>query len=339
MPLVSILVPVYKVEKYIERCARSLFEQTFDDIEYIFVNDCTPDKSIETLKQTLENYPHRKSQVRIIDHPYNCGIGKTRTTALESASGKYIWHVDSDDFVATNAVAKLVDTAEKNDADFVTFSYSDVFADGRELPRLRVTQNKKCFLCGMLSGEILPYIHEVFAARQLYIDNRIFPVPGVNYGEDYALTTRLLFCSKKLVFLPDVLYFYCHANNESYCSVWKKSYIEQQTLVHAALKLFFADKAPDMLPFIELRAIRAKSNFYRMWALDKNSPNADLMDINAWSRDIPFLTLLKKAALPYKPLVLLGALRVAVLMRWYARFARFARSCVLKIFARTGVRL
>lgn len=339
MSEVSVLVPVYNVEKYIERCARSLFEQTFDDIEYIFVNDCTPDGSIDILRQTLESYPCRKSQVTIIDHSCNCGIGKTRTTALEAANGNFILWVDSDDYIRRDAVEKLYNCAVKENADFVTFSYRDVFSDGKEIPRLRAAQDKRCFLCGMLSGEILPYMPTVFASRQLYVENRIFLVPGVNYGEDYALTTRLLFCSKKLVFLPDVLYFYCHANNESYCSVWKKSYIEQQTLVHAALKLFFADKAPDMLPFIELRAIRAKSNFYRMWALDKNSPNADLMDINAWSRDIPFLTLLKKAALPYKPLVLLGALRAAVLMRWYAGFARFARSCVLKIFARTGVRL
>ena len=59
-PKVSIIVPIYRVEEYIERCAESLFAQTFDDIEYIFVDDCSPDKSVEILQRTLEKYPHRK---------------------------------------------------------------------------------------------------------------------------------------------------------------------------------------------------------------------------------------------------------------------------------------
>ena len=64
-PKVSIIVPIYRVEEYIERCAESLFAQTFDDIEYIFVDDCSPDKSVEILQRTLEKYPHRKRLTRI----------------------------------------------------------------------------------------------------------------------------------------------------------------------------------------------------------------------------------------------------------------------------------
>lgn len=60
MPKVSIIIPVYGVEKYIERCSRSLFEQTLDDLEYLFIDDCTPDKSIDVLKNILEEYPNRK---------------------------------------------------------------------------------------------------------------------------------------------------------------------------------------------------------------------------------------------------------------------------------------
>ena len=63
-PKVSIIVPIYRVEEYIERCAESLFAQTFDDIEYIFVDDCSPDKSVEILQRTLEKYPHRKRLTR-----------------------------------------------------------------------------------------------------------------------------------------------------------------------------------------------------------------------------------------------------------------------------------
>ena len=72
-PKVSIIVPIYRVEEYIERCAESLFAQTFDDIEYIFVDDCSPDKSVEILQRTLEKYPHRKRLTRI--ERLSCGHG------------------------------------------------------------------------------------------------------------------------------------------------------------------------------------------------------------------------------------------------------------------------
>ncbi len=62
---VSVLVPVYRVDRFIERCARSLFEQTYDNLEYIFVDDCSPDNSIAILRRVMEDYPERKGQVRM----------------------------------------------------------------------------------------------------------------------------------------------------------------------------------------------------------------------------------------------------------------------------------
>ncbi len=99
MPKVSVIIPVYGVEKYIERCARSLFEQTLDDIEYLFIDDCTPDKSIEMLKQVLEDYPHRKPQVVIHRMEQNSGQAAVRKWGMQNAIGDYVIHCDSDDWV------------------------------------------------------------------------------------------------------------------------------------------------------------------------------------------------------------------------------------------------
>ena len=105
---VSVCIPVFGVEKYIERCARSLFEQTMQKgIEFIFVNDCTPDRSIEILRQVLEEYPHRHPWVKIIDHTQNNGVGKTRRIAIENASGAYIIHCDPDDWVDKDFYEKI----------------------------------------------------------------------------------------------------------------------------------------------------------------------------------------------------------------------------------------
>ena len=73
-PKISVVIPVYGVEKYIEQCARSLFEQTMQEgIEYVFVDDCSPDRSIEILEEVFKEYPHRDPQVKIIRHPKNPG--------------------------------------------------------------------------------------------------------------------------------------------------------------------------------------------------------------------------------------------------------------------------
>lgn len=96
---VSVLVPVYGVEKYIERCAVSLFEQTHCDMEYVFVNDCTPDSSISILRSVIERYPDRAPQVRIIDNEVNRGVGATRAVAIAAATGECIMHADSDDYM------------------------------------------------------------------------------------------------------------------------------------------------------------------------------------------------------------------------------------------------
>ena len=90
---VSVCIPVYGVEKYIERCARSLFEQTMrNGVEFVFVNDCTPDKSIEILEHVLAKYPHRKEQTKIINLPENGGVGRARRIAIENCTGEYIIH-------------------------------------------------------------------------------------------------------------------------------------------------------------------------------------------------------------------------------------------------------
>ena len=101
-PKVSVIVPIYNVEAYIERCAISLFEQTLDDIEYIFVNDCTPDNSMMILSEVLSRYPQRKEQVRIINQPKNQGAAKAREDGIKEARGEYIIHCDSDDWVDKN---------------------------------------------------------------------------------------------------------------------------------------------------------------------------------------------------------------------------------------------
>ena len=100
---VSILVPFYNVEKYVGRCAESLFSQTYQNIEYVFVNDCTPDKSMEIINGMIDKYGV-SSQCKMIIHDQNQGISASRNDCLDNMTGDYFLFVDSDDYIDNDMV-------------------------------------------------------------------------------------------------------------------------------------------------------------------------------------------------------------------------------------------
>ena len=104
----SVIIPVYNVERYIERCAVSLFEQTLQDVEFIFINDKTPDCSMEILKNICKRYSFLKNNIKLLEHERNSGSATTRITGIKAAQGTYIAFCDSDDWVETNMYKKCI---------------------------------------------------------------------------------------------------------------------------------------------------------------------------------------------------------------------------------------
>ena len=214
---VSILTPVYGVEKYIEQCARSLFEQSYTYIEYIFVNDCTPDHSIDILQSLIEKYPDRASQIRIITHEHNRGVGAARQTALMAATGDYIMFTDSDDFLPTNAVETLVRKAESSEADLIDGAYAEwnngmagepqppFDAKKEKLLKLHICQN---IITNRLWGRLYK--------RSLIIEHQIYFEEGINYAEDLFWNTQFLYYAQKAT-INEVVYYYRMDNMSSYC--------------------------------------------------------------------------------------------------------------------------
>lgn len=121
--LVSIVIPVYGVEKFIDQCARSLFEQTYGNIQFIFVNDCTKDNSIILLKEIIELYPNRKSQVLIIEKEKNEGQSLARKTGMQYVKGEYVMLLDSDDWVETTMVEQMLNAIVAENTDVVYCDY------------------------------------------------------------------------------------------------------------------------------------------------------------------------------------------------------------------------
>lgn len=220
-PKVSILVPIYGTELYIEKCARTLFEQTYNNIEFIFVNDCTRDNSVHVLKRVLEEYPLRKSQTRIIEHKENKGLAGSRLTGLQNATGEYVWCVDSDDYVEKKSVEVLLPYM-LDDYDFISFNY--FLNDGKTTTKF---ESKELNVENLLTNRIPPSIWKCVVKRDLYYNNGIWPVVGINVSEDYLLTARLILLAQKKILLDkEFLYYYNVSNLDSYMNNMKESSFE-----------------------------------------------------------------------------------------------------------------
>ena len=122
-PLVSILVPVYGVARYVEQFAHSLLNQSYENLEIIIVNDASPDRSMDILHRVAARYPERGRKIRYIDNERNLKVSTTRNEALALASGKYILQVDSDDWMEREMVEKMTRMAEERNADIVWCDY------------------------------------------------------------------------------------------------------------------------------------------------------------------------------------------------------------------------
>ena len=209
MPKVSIIVPVYGVEKYIERCARSLFEQTLDDIEYLFIDDCTPDSSIEILQQVLEEYPHRKEQVIIHRMEQNSGQAKVREWGIKNATGEYVIHCDTDDWVDKDMYRAMYVKAQEDKADIVICDYYKVSYSNKEYIKGRNIGDKDSLISDLITERVSWSVWNKLVKNSLYRSDDIL-FPRGNMGEDMALIMQLVFKANKISYLPKPLYFYLY---------------------------------------------------------------------------------------------------------------------------------
>ncbi|UIR56002.1 glycosyltransferase [Sphingobacterium sp. SRCM116780] len=227
---VSVIVPIFKVERFIERNARVLFEQNLEDIEYIFVDDCSPDKSIALLEKVLEAYPAKKANTKIIRHPVNKGLPSARNSGLEVATGNFIFHCDSDDWIEKDALSKLYHQAEADQSDIVWCDWYLSFKDNERY--MIQPSGKSGTLTGkeslelLLGGRIRYNVWNKLVKRQLYINNNIRFPDGYGMGEDMTMI-KLFALATKVSYLPEALYHYVQLNEEAFTKKTTPQHLEQ----------------------------------------------------------------------------------------------------------------
>lgn len=293
---VSVLIPVYNVSNYIEKCARSVFSQTYQNLEIIFVDDCSPDNSISIIRKALNDFPERKDNTRIISHNRNLGLAAARNTAVKNASGLFIFHLDGDDYIEKNAISRLAELQAKTDADIVSagiFINEDTI-DSRFTEPIYKTRDD--MLITMLGGMLHHELCGRLIRRSLYTKNNINAVAGQNYGEGFLALSRLTYYADKTAQDPTRLYHYVMSpTSYTHSAVgWEK---EKNSLIEGEKNLievyrFFADKdkkfksaiRETLLRQIFLRLIRAvetrdKHFFYSQKRLFSKAAEKEITDI------------------------------------------------------------
>lgn len=216
---VSILVPVYNVRDFILRCLESVVTQTYQgSIECILVDDCGNDDSIVLADNFIAKY-HGNIIFRILHHNRNRGLAAARNTAVAVASGDFVFHLDSDDWLETTAIELLVKKQKETDADIVSGAAIRHRNEGKDI----LEEPNYAAPIDMVRNTIEMTLDHVLWRRlirkALYTDNGISAFEGVNIGEDHYTLPRLAYYAKKISRINNVIYNYNCMNPNSYMSL------------------------------------------------------------------------------------------------------------------------
>lgn len=213
----SIIIPFYNVEKYIAQCLDSVVNQdiSLSDYEIICVNDASPDGSREIVMDYMRRYPN----IRLVEHEYNKKLGAARNTGRAVAQGKYIWNVDSDDYIKHNCLNSLIEMCEREALDILMFDFYHVNGNHEKENKSR-TNITSCCCSGIdfilqyssMIGDFTPVWTQIY--RKSFLDSNEIFSPPINVGEDVPFSYKALYLAKRLKFINQYCYYY-RQNNSS----------------------------------------------------------------------------------------------------------------------------
>lgn len=216
---ISLVVPVYGVERYIRQFAESALGQTYDDIQFVFVNDGTKDRSVEILEELIEEKYQQLSSRIVIINKENGGLPSARKAGLEVAEGEYILFADSDDWLELDAVSKIMAKADETGADIIYFDLVKEYGHKVSVKREREysAETKEDYIVNIFNYKSQGYTVTKCFRRRIYAENRIF-FPKLGMHEDIYLMSQIIFYASSIVHLPEAMYHYRKDNPEAMCA-------------------------------------------------------------------------------------------------------------------------
>ena len=272
---VSILVPFYKVEKYVGRCVESLFTQTYTNIEYVFINDCSPDKSMEVINEYIEKYGVEE-RCKMIVHEQNQGISASRNDCLDNMTGDYFLFVDGDDYIDKDMIELLVDAAVKENADISGCGYIEEYPNhSLEYPQ-KYTNHHDEMLRSITMLTIKGVLWKLLIRREVIIINDLrFPYDK-SINEDYYFCCRLFYYAKSFASVDKCLYHYVQYNPNNLTKISLQN-IESQAAAIRKTEEFYREKGVYEVVAKELNQRKFVSKLPLL--LDKNC-----RDVQRWRR-------------------------------------------------------
>ena len=274
-PLISVIVPVYNVEKYIKKCAKSLLAQTYKNCELIFINDGTKDNSIEKLKELKDK------RIKIINQK-NQGVSSARNNGLKHANGKYVIFVDGDDYVAKDYVEYLYNLINHENADFAytTNIYKSKYDKQIERDYINIVDRNKSTGI-LLNPDVVVGSYNKIYKKSIINKNNLTFRTDLYYGEGLNFIIRMSLCSSKIAIGKKKIYYYrknnttsatTKYNNDKYHNGLKSleiikniinfnnEYVKSMYIIH--ISTFYLGAITQM---IENKQIIKYNNDYKMW--------------------------------------------------------------------------
>ena len=226
---ISVIIPVYNASATLSHCLKSLSLQTYRHLELLFVDDCSTDDSLQILTSFAEQHSDKGLLIKVIHHDYNRGVASARNTALEQATGDYVYYVDADDFIEPNTLELLGNEVKKNDLDilghewYLTFSSNERYM--KQPPYNTPEEALRNMMCGVMRWNLWLFL----VRRSLYVENHIRFMDQMNMGEDMMVMMKLFACAKKVSILHFPFYHYEQSNINSLTKNYSQEHINQVT--------------------------------------------------------------------------------------------------------------
>lgn len=253
--LISVIVPVYQVEQYLDECVQSILQQNYRNLELILVDDGSPDDC----GRMCDEYQRQDNRIRVL-HKENGGLSDARNAGIDMAQGDYLTFIDSDDYVSQDYLSLMLTSARETGADIVQGTFTQIpeelgkRSDGTPV----VFTGEEAFRQLLLMQKI-----DVIAPNKLYQRNLFQSVryPCGYINEDNRTTYKLLLGARKVVCIPDVIYFY-RINTEGIMQSPFSAKRLEVLSVPDEIRIYLADRAPAYYDEIEYHEMRICMRIY-----------------------------------------------------------------------------